>query len=105
MYAAGPPVLRVWATSTHPTLLLEPLSIWATFAKLAPRPTLVISHQPQLCRLPLETTAVQEAKLCVRGCAAGLPGVTYVKGGLVNEILHRHLGTLEELSSGSNRPL
>ncbi|OLP85311.1 hypothetical protein AK812_SmicGene33729 [Symbiodinium microadriaticum] len=70
-FTEGPPVLRVWATSTHPTLLLEPLSIWATFAKL-------------------------EATLCVRGCAAELPGVTCVEGGLVNELLHRHLGTLED---------
>ncbi|CAE7544288.1 unnamed protein product [Symbiodinium sp. CCMP2456] len=71
-FKEGPPVLRVWATSTHPTLLLEPLSIWTGFIKL-------------------------EATLCVRGgCAAELPGVTCVEGGLVNEILQRHLGTLED---------
>ncbi|CAE7780868.1 unnamed protein product [Symbiodinium sp. CCMP2592] len=70
-FTEGPPAVRVWATSTHPTLLLEPLSIWAGFATL-------------------------EATLCVRGCAAELAGVTCVEGGLVNEILQRHLGSLED---------
>ena len=35
--AAGAFRLRVWATSTHPTLLLEPLSSWTNFAELDTR--------------------------------------------------------------------
>ncbi|CAE7241959.1 unnamed protein product [Symbiodinium natans] len=66
---------RVWATSTHATLLLEPLSIWTNLLELG--------HL--------------EATLCVNGCVdTHLHGVTCVDGGLVNQLLQRHLSTVED---------